>query len=96
MSIEMTRRVIHLEGLQTANVDDDIVILNMATNNYVALDDIGRRIWELIESPRRVDELCAQLCHEFSGDPAQIQSDVLSFLDEMVNEKLVRVVDGET
>ena len=96
MSIEMTTRVIHLEGLQTANVDDDIVILNMATNSYVALDDIGRRIWELIETPRRVDELCAQLTGEFNGDPAQIQSDVLSFLDEMVNEKLVRVVDGET
>ena len=95
MSIEMTTRVIHLEGLQTANVDDDIVILNMATNSYVALDDIGRRIWELIETPRRVNELCEQLTGEFNGDPQQIQADVLSFLNEMENEKLVQVVDGE-
>ncbi len=93
MSIEMTTRVVRLNGLQTANVDDDIVILNMATNSYVALDDIGRRIWELIETPRRVEELCAQLTHEFNGSSEQIQADVLSFLNELENEKLVRVVD---
>ena len=93
MPIEMTTRVVRLGGLQTANVDDDIVILNMTTNNYVALDDIGRRIWELIETPRHVEELCAQLTDEFNGVPQQIQVDVLSFLNELENEKLVRVVD---
>ncbi len=93
MSIEMTTCVIRLGGLQTANVDDDIVILNMTTNNYVALDDIGRRIWELIETPRRVEELCAQLTDEFNGVPERIQADVLSFLNELENEKLLRVVD---
>ena len=96
MSIEMTTRVIRLGGLQTANVDDDIVILNITTNSYVALDDIGRRIWELIETPRRVEELCAQLTSEFNGISQQIQADVLSFLNELENEKLVHVVDEET
>ncbi len=93
MSIEMTTCVIRLGGLQTANVDDDIVILNMTTNSYVALDDIGRRIWELIETPRRVEELCTQLTGEFNGVPERIQTDVLSFLNELESEKLVRVVD---
>ncbi len=92
MSIETTARVVRQAGLMTTSVDDDLIILNMKTSNYIALDEIGRRIWDLIEMPALVCDVCAQLSTEFNAPGAQIEADVIAFLDEMLTEELVHVV----
>jgi hypothetical protein len=74
-------------------VDQEIVLLNMKGNNYISLDAIGRRIWELLENPAMVNDLCKQLGEEFEGTQEQISADVLSFLEELEREGLVRVAD---
>lgn len=93
MAIEATTRVIRTEGIMTAPVDQEIVLLNMKGNNYISLDAIGRRIWELLETPVVVDELCRQMGTEFEGTQEQICTDVLLFLTELETEGLVRVAD---
>jgi hypothetical protein len=65
----------------------------MKGNNYISLDAIGRRIWELLENPAMVNDLCKQLGEEFEGTQEQISADVLSFLEELEREGLVRVAD---
>lgn len=93
MAIDTTTNVVRTAGMMTAPVDNEIVILNMKGNNYISLDAIGRRIWDLLETPVSVAELCRQLGTEFEGTPEQIAADVLSFLEELEREGLVRV-DG--
>jgi len=93
MAIETTTRVVRTEGIMTAPVDQEIVLLNMKGNNYISLDAIGRRIWELLESPVVVDDLCRQLGTEFEGPQEQICADVIPFLAELEQEGLVRVAD---
>ena len=93
MPIELTTRIVRTQGLKSELVDEDIVILNLVGNNYIGLNEIGRRIWELIETPRRADELCQQLSREFDATPEQIAADVLPFLAELEDERLARVVD---
>jgi len=93
MAIEVTTKVVRTEGIMTAPVDKEIVLLNMKGNNYISLDVIGRRIWELLEAPYSVNELCRQLGAEFEGTQEQICADVLPFLDELEREGLVRVAD---
>ena len=93
MAIEATTRIVRTEGIMTAPVDQEIVLLNMKGNNYISLDAIGRRIWELLETPVVVDELCRQLGMEFDGTQEQIKTDVLSFLNELEGEGLVCVAD---
>ncbi|MEI6290103.1 MAG: PqqD family protein [Chloroflexota bacterium] len=94
MTILGSTRIVRKAGLQTANVDDDLIILNMKTNNYIALDDIGRRIWALIENPVTVDEVCTALKAEFDAASEQISADVIKFLSELQTEDLVHVVDS--
>lgn len=93
MAIEATSRVVRTEGVMTAPVDQEIVLLNMKGNNYISLDAIGRRIWEQLESPVVVNDLCRKLCREFNGTLEQISADVILFLAELESEGLVRVAD---
>jgi hypothetical protein len=79
------------DELMSAPVDREIVFLNPATDSYVGLDEIGRRIWELLDRPRRIGQLVDLLCDEFDGAPDVIRSDVLVFLQALEGEGMVGV-----
>lgn len=96
MPIEPSSRIVRGEELMSTILDKEIVILNMAKNNYIGLDEIGLRIWELLEKPIRVDELCSQLSREFDATPEQIAADVVPFLADLEKERLVQSVDKQS
>jgi hypothetical protein len=85
--------VVRKAQFQSTPVDSDLVIVNLVTNNYVGLDDIGRCIWDAIETPCRVDELCRRMAADYSGTSEEITQDVLSFLGELSAEGLICVTE---
>ncbi len=82
------------DELMSAPVDREIVFLNQSTDSYVALDEVGRRIWDLLEQPRALGEVIDLLCAEFDGSRETITADVVSFLGELEGEGIVKVDDG--
>ena len=92
MTIGLSAVVVRTPGLLTAPVDDEIVILNPARDNYVGLSASGRTIWGLIEQPSEVAEICRLLNQEYDATPGQIAADVLPFLAGLAAEGVVRVV----
>ncbi|MBI2865198.1 MAG: PqqD family protein [Chloroflexi bacterium] len=86
--------VVRVAGLQTAPVQDDLVILDLQRDQYVALDAVGRGIWELIETPRSLEDLCRHLSEEFDAAPEEITADMRAFVEELVKNGLVQVLDS--
>ena len=50
------------------------------------LNEVGSRIWSLLERPISVDTIVALLCEEYDASPERIRTDVLELLD-MLQEK---------
>ena len=50
----------------------------------------GSLIWKLLESPRTVQQLAAEVAQQYEVDPAQAERDVTDFVGEM---KAVGLVD---
>lgn len=96
MAIELDTVVCRVPDLLSTPLDDEIVILNLASDHYVALDDIGRRIWDLVSEPRTVSSLCELLGREFADPEDQIRTDVLAFLNDMADESLLNVIDSKS
>jgi hypothetical protein len=92
-TVKLESVVARNDELPSAPVDREIVFLNLPKETYVALDEIGRRIWELLERPRPVGELIDALEREFTGPPEQIAADVIAFLDELQGDGMLNVVD---
>ncbi len=67
-----------------AKVGDELVMMSAEKGNYIGLSEIGARIWELIETPRDVDAVCAQLQDEFEVAPEVCRAEVETFLNELV------------
>ena len=75
----------------TAPIDGELAMLDVASSSYYGLDAIGSRIWELIEQPVSVADLCGTLEGEFDVEPETCRTDVLAFLDQLREAGLVDV-----
>jgi len=68
----------------SAKVGEELVMMSAEKGNYIGLSEVGARIWELIEKPREIDDLCAQLLDEFEVTPDVCRAEVESFLNELL------------
>ena len=66
-----------------AKVGDELVMLSAEKGNYLGLSEIGTLIWELVETPRTVEDLCAHLVTEFDVTPDVCRTEVETFLREL-------------
>ena len=77
-------------------VDRSVVMMSLEREKYYGLEGPGGRIWQLIETPRTVAEVCSVLLEEFDVDPDACLTDVREFLSDLLREGLVRVVERKT
>ena len=68
----------------TAKVGGELVMMSAEHGNYLGLSEVGARVWELIDPPRDLDEVCAQLEAEFEVSPETCRAEVEEFLNELV------------
>jgi hypothetical protein len=66
-----------------------MVMMSAEKGNYVGLSDVGARIWELIETPREFDALCAQLEQEYDVAPEVCRTEVEAFINDLVKHGAV-------
>jgi hypothetical protein len=75
----------------TALVDREAVMFLPEAGQYFALGDVGSRVWELIEEPVAVGELCESLRARYDVSPSVCRDDVLPFLAELCEAGLAEV-----
>lgn len=75
--------------------DGDAVILNLNNGVYYGLNQVGARIWNMIQKPISVAEICETLLNEFDVERDHCVCDVISLLNEMDANELVSV-QGES
>jgi hypothetical protein len=67
------------------------VILELKSGTYYGLQDVGYRIWQLLEDQRSLAEICGVLVREYDVSPEQCRQEVSAFLDELVSAGLVEI-----
>jgi hypothetical protein len=81
------------DNLVSCELDGETALMSITNGHYYGLDPIGSRIWALIEQEQLVSELCTLLLEEFEVEPLQLEHHVLTFLNELAQNDLVRVFD---
>lgn len=74
-----------------AEVDGEIVALNIGKGQCYGLNKVGSRIWQLLEQPVRIADMCATLIREYEIDKAVCERDVLDLLEDLRAEDMIIV-----
>ena len=76
-----------------AALDDGAVVLSVRAGAYFAFNNVATEIWSMLAEPCRVGEIFEQLTEDHDVDDETLVRDVTPFLQTLVEQRLVRLVD---
>ena len=83
--------VVVADGLLASAFGAELVILNLKDGVYYGLEDVGGRIWELLQRPIRVAAVRDALVAEYDVEPERCGRDLKSLLQDLASRGLILV-----
>lgn len=75
----------------SCSLGSEAAILNMKDGTYYGLDPVGAQIWQLLQTPRKIEEIQELLLQEYDVEPERCQSDLLQLLEDLLGAGLIEV-----
>lgn len=89
--ISLTSTVWQSEGHVSAVLDEEVVLMSIEKGAYFGLNRVLSRIWQILETPTTVSQLCAILQDEYDVEPEVCKCDVFETLEKLAENKLITV-----
>lgn len=70
-------------------VEHQAVLLDIESGEYFALNDVGKRVWDLCDGTRTVAQVADAVCAEYDVAPDTAFDDTDALLENLVGAGLV-------
>jgi hypothetical protein len=70
------------------DVDGEAVILSLRSGSYFGLDEVGTRMWVLLQSAGELREVVDVLLAEYDADAKQIEHDLIALVSQLAEKGL--------
>jgi hypothetical protein len=94
MSINYAMKVSVPSHVLVRIFENESVILNLDTESYHGLDDVGTRMWTALTDSASIQEAFEALLSEYQVEPAQLRQDLNDFLEKLHQRGMVEFVAG--
>jgi Coenzyme PQQ synthesis protein D (PqqD) len=94
MSMELTARVRLAEDVLMQKVGDDAILLNLNTENYFALDEIGTRIIDTLQESDSVAQAVRKLVGIYEVDEGRLTTDAVRLVEECEQHGLLQITQA--
>ena len=91
MAIEVTKRVQAAPDVLLSNVGGEAVLLNLNSERYFGLDEVGTRMWTVLTSAPSIQGAYHTLLAEYDVDRETLQQDLQDLVEKLVEHGLVAV-----
>jgi hypothetical protein len=86
-----TTVVVAARDVMTADFAPDVVLLNLQDGVYYGVEDVGARVWTLLQTPMSLRAILDTVAAEFDVEPARCDRDVRAFVEQLVARGLAGV-----
>ena len=76
-------------------VSGETVLLDLDSENYFGLDEVGTRIWQLLQETGQLQAVYDTLLAEYAVAPEQLLQDLEKLLSEIQAAGLIRLTEPE-
>src|ERR1051325_3899311 len=88
MTISFTDRVAVPDGVLISHLQEESVILNLESERYLGLDDVGTRFLTVLTSSESIEAAYQQLAAEYDVDPQVLRHDLQALVDQLFDQGL--------
>ena len=91
IKVPFTARVSVPEGVLMRDLDGESVVLNVQTEKYYGLDEVGTRMWAVLTGSDSIQAAFERLLGEYDVEPTQLHADLERLIGELVEHGLLLV-----
>lgn len=91
MSLSTAERIELAESVIYQEVEGEIVILDLAKQEYYGLDATGASMWLALLKHRNLDGVFDQLSTEYDVDSAVLRADLETLVNQLVGSGLLKL-----
>ena len=73
-------------------LDNELVLLDLSRGEYFGLDDVGSRIWTLLERGTAQDAIIEAIVDAYDAPQDRVREDVEALIAELLSQGLVQQV----
>ena len=88
MKLENQKITISEEAL-SQEVNGETVILDLKSESYFGLDEVGTRVWQLLQEHGDVQKVFDAMLEEFDVDANTLASDIKNLVDDLIEKGLI-------
>src|SRR5688572_26167808 len=89
MTISFSDRVTVPDDVLISHLQEESVILNLDSERYFGLDDVGTRFLSALTTSESIEAACEQLSEEYDVDNDVLRRDLLALVEDLVNKGLL-------
>jgi len=87
--MDLADRVSIPADVMVRQLGEELVILDLASGTYFGLDEIGARIWSLMEDGRSLREVCDDMVARYEVQADEVERDVLALARDLCERGLI-------
>ena len=91
MTISFSDRVKVPDDVLISNLQEESVILNLDSERYYGLDDVGTRMLSVLSTSNSIEAAYELLLKEYDVDGEMLRRDLLSLVEQLVDQGLVSI-----
>src|SRR5215203_107538 len=91
MAISFSDRVQIPDDVLISNLQDESVILNLDSERYFGLDNVGTRMLSVLTTSESIEAAYQKLLREYAVDSEMLRADLLSLIENLVEKGVVQV-----
>jgi hypothetical protein len=77
------------ENYLANEIDGEVVMMNIETGLYVSLNNTGKVIWDLLDTPKSIQTIIDLLVDTYKITLEQCTTDVVPFIEQMMQQEIL-------
>ena len=89
--MNLDQKVTFSETVFAQEVDGEMVLLDMESENYFGLDEVGTAIWQAMQEKETLQEVLEVLLDQYDVEAEVLERDLSDFVGKLLESGLVEV-----
>ena len=89
MQIPLSSNITISSEVLAQEVGGETVLLDLQSESYFGLDEVGTRIWQLLQEQNDLQKVFDIMLEEYDVDAKQLENDLNELLEKLLDEELI-------
>ena len=85
----LDQKITFADTVFAQEVDGEMVLLDMNSENYFGLDEVGTAIWQAMQEKKDLQEVYDAMLEQYDVEPEVLEKDLLDFVGKLTESGLV-------